>query len=206
MKRRQLRLLRAVSRIELLACDSEDSALARESELLKNIRPKFNRAGTWPGTRRFLLWRVPGAVGRVSPRGTLEIGVSEQALAGWQSHGPMGSSVITLRNVLARLLWRTAHPQWPLSKMPAGWWHGKLEAITEIAIGSASQEISQVLDRMFSETPEPAIEELAATVSQETSAFEKAAMALDLEWLITYLSKRAGRPVEPTIPGTEIRR
>src|SRR5438093_425553 len=41
--RRHLRLLRAVARIELQECADEPSALARESELLRSMRPKFNR-------------------------------------------------------------------------------------------------------------------------------------------------------------------
>src|SRR6266481_1825131 len=58
MPRRHLRLLRAVEWIELEECASESSALARESHLLRSLRPRFNRAGTWPGSPRFLLWRV----------------------------------------------------------------------------------------------------------------------------------------------------
>src|SRR5271166_2887513 len=48
MPRRHLRLLRAVERIELQECVDESAALARESELLRELKPKFNRAGTWP--------------------------------------------------------------------------------------------------------------------------------------------------------------
>src|SRR5882757_2838136 len=46
-KRRHLRLLRAVVRIEVRECPDELAALARESELLRELRPRFNRAGTW---------------------------------------------------------------------------------------------------------------------------------------------------------------
>jgi excinuclease ABC subunit C len=49
LRRRHLRLLRVVQRIELRPCDSEASALASESTLLRTLRPQFNRAGTWPG-------------------------------------------------------------------------------------------------------------------------------------------------------------
>src|SRR5689334_10755834 len=49
MPRRHLRLVRAVARIELQQCADEHAALARESALLRTLRPKFNRAGTWPG-------------------------------------------------------------------------------------------------------------------------------------------------------------
>ena len=185
MKRRQLRLLRAVSRIELLACESEDSALARESELLRNLRPKFNRAGTWPGPKRFLLWRIAGA--------DLEIAVSESAGSGWQAYGPMGSSVITLRNVLVRLLWGVAHP---VCNMPAGWWHGRFESPASIAINS--RDLVELLNQILSEAPEPAIERLLEMVSNAPQLFDKAAMALDLEWLITCVSKKTGRTVGMT--------
>src|ERR1041385_3990947 len=49
MPRRHLRLLRAVVRIELQKYPDEASALARESELLLALKPRFNRAGTWRG-------------------------------------------------------------------------------------------------------------------------------------------------------------
>src|SRR5258708_1497560 len=45
MKRRHLRLVRAVVRIQLLECADESGALAKESELLRALQPRFNRAG-----------------------------------------------------------------------------------------------------------------------------------------------------------------
>src|SRR3989442_15291991 len=57
MPRRHLRLLRNVARIELQECPDESSASARESEILRTVRPKFNRAGTWPAPPRFFAWR-----------------------------------------------------------------------------------------------------------------------------------------------------
>ena len=57
MPRRHLRLLRQVTRIELQECADEDAALKRESELLLELKPRFNRAGTWPGSPWFLAWR-----------------------------------------------------------------------------------------------------------------------------------------------------
>jgi excinuclease UvrABC nuclease subunit len=58
LRRRHLRLLRAVARIELQECASEASAIAREAALLRSLRPRFNRVGTWPGPLRFLVWRL----------------------------------------------------------------------------------------------------------------------------------------------------
>src|SRR6266550_1436992 len=57
MPRRHLRLVRQVARIELQEFPDESTALARESELLRTVRPRFNRAGTWPAPRRFFAWR-----------------------------------------------------------------------------------------------------------------------------------------------------
>src|SRR5215472_15766281 len=42
MPRRHLRMLRAIARIDLEECKDERSALARESELLLKLRPRFN--------------------------------------------------------------------------------------------------------------------------------------------------------------------
>jgi predicted GIY-YIG superfamily endonuclease len=73
LRRRHLVLLRAVSRIEIEECADELAALEREAELLRQLRPRFNRAGTWPGTPRFLLWRMTAD--------GLEVAVTEAAEA-----------------------------------------------------------------------------------------------------------------------------
>ncbi len=55
--RRHLRLLSQVARIDLQECADESAALAKEAELLLALKPKFNRAGVWPATPRYLVWR-----------------------------------------------------------------------------------------------------------------------------------------------------
>src|SRR5579862_411211 len=57
MARRTLRLLRLVRGITWEECADEAAALNRESELLVEIKPRFNRAGIWRGARRFIAWR-----------------------------------------------------------------------------------------------------------------------------------------------------
>ena len=109
MRSRHLRLLHTVERIELQTCDSESAALAKESALLRNLRPRFNRAGTWPGK--------PKWVGCRCTELRLEFSVSEQALTGWHSYGPLGTSAYVLRAALARLLWRVL----PEIGLPCGW-------------------------------------------------------------------------------------
>ena len=48
MARRHLRMVRHVSRIEFQLCANEADALRQEARLIRTLRPKFNRAGTWP--------------------------------------------------------------------------------------------------------------------------------------------------------------
>jgi excinuclease UvrABC nuclease subunit len=107
ISRRHLRLVNSVSRIELHQCDSEDSALAKESALLRNVRPPFNRAGTWPSAPHYLIWRMSAE--------TIALGVTRSVEPGWSFLGPIGSWAVHLRNALLRLLWCGLFPSgaWP---------------------------------------------------------------------------------------------
>jgi hypothetical protein len=136
MPRRHLRLLRAVARIEMEQLPNEASALARESELLRSLRPRFNRAGTWPGPPRFLSWRLTLA--------GLELAVTSEIAAGWSCCGPMGSGAFSVRAALARLLWCALRPERGLARMPAGQFAARYaEPVTIPLIDSSSHEPSQ---------------------------------------------------------------
>ena len=97
MPRRHLRMVREVARIEFQFCPSEAAALKRESKLLLSLKPRFNRAGVWPGKARFLVWR------QVEER--LEMAVTEVPETGWQRYGPLGGNARHLHGKLARMLW-----------------------------------------------------------------------------------------------------
>src|SRR2546425_2478686 len=94
MPRRHLRLLRNVARIELQECPDEPTALVRESELLRSVRPRFNRAGTWPAPRRFLVWRCVEE--------QLQLAVAEIPDADWRFYCPPWGAAFVLRARLAR--------------------------------------------------------------------------------------------------------
>src|ERR1043166_1957297 len=112
LRRRHLRLLRAIARIELQPCPDESSALAREAELLRALRPRFNRIGTWPGPPRFLAWRVTDA--------GLDLVVTTSVESGWLFHGPFRASASGLHAALFRLLWCAVHPGQGVLGMPQG--------------------------------------------------------------------------------------
>jgi predicted GIY-YIG superfamily endonuclease len=124
LKQRHLRLLRAVVRIEVRECADEMAALARESELLRELRPRFNRAGTWPGTPRFFGWRLSDS--------SLDLKITTTREEGWSFHGPVGAGALFLRSSLARLLWCALQPQQGLAGLPSGWFHGDRRNITII--------------------------------------------------------------------------
>jgi predicted GIY-YIG superfamily endonuclease len=111
MRNRHLRLLHTVERIEVQICGSESAALAKESALLRSLRPRFNRAGTWPGK--------PKWVGCRCSEMSFEFSVSDEALPGWDSYGVLGYSAYVLRAALARLLWRALQPE--IIGLPCGW-------------------------------------------------------------------------------------
>jgi predicted GIY-YIG superfamily endonuclease len=116
LRRRHLRLLRAIARIELQPCPDESSALAREAELLRALRPRFNRIGTWPGPPRFLAWRVTDA--------GLDLVVTTSVESGWLFHGPFRASASGLHAALFRLLWCAVHPGQGVLGMPQGSFDG----------------------------------------------------------------------------------
>jgi len=49
----------------------------------------------------------------------VEFSVSDEAMTGWLSYGPLGSSAYILRAAVARLLWRALQPE--AIGLPCGW-------------------------------------------------------------------------------------
>jgi len=182
MPRRHLRLLRAVERIELQECGDELAALAREAELLRSLKPKFNRAGTWPGKPRFLTWRGVGT--------TLELAVTETPDTGWQTFGPLGSSAIALRVVLVRLIWFAVYPEVGIVGMPAGWAKGSLENPTIIPCGNDAGKITERTGELFGGKAGVFCEWVRAQIGDNAHPFEKAAVEADLEFITDYFSRK----------------
>ena len=173
MPRRHLRLLRAVARIELEACADESAALARESELLRVLKPKFNRAGTWPATSRFLIWRRRDAA--------FELALTEQTESGWQALGPLGSVAPFLRAVVVRLLWRALRPDQSVSQMPAGWIHNQLAATVRLECGASCDETEANLRALFSGQPGRFCDWVTARAAGQYGPFDLAALAEDVD-------------------------
>ncbi len=175
MPRRQLRMVREVKRIEFLFCPNEASALAHEAKLLRSLKPKFNRAGVWPGKARFLVWRIRET--------RLEMTVVETPEPDWQRFGPLGGNAVQLQRTLMRLLWLALNPTRSLGDLPAGWAHGRFmdQAVLHCA-GSASQ-VATVLETFFWDQPDQFLEWLGSRFTARTIAFERAVIRTELEIL-----------------------
>lgn len=152
MAKRTLRLLPLVQKIEWEECPDELSALRRESELLLELKPRFNRAGVWKGPDRYLAWREAFE--------GVEIAVMDSPKDGWCCMGPRGSSMIHLHRALVRLLWCRLRHERGLYGMPAGWIGGKHGLVVLVPESCA-------------EARREALHSLQTLVSGDAEGFEK---------------------------------
>jgi predicted GIY-YIG superfamily endonuclease len=193
---RHLRLLRAVARIELQECADEAAALAKETELLLALKPKFNRAGTWPATPRFLVWRSDGA--------RLTLAISETPTAGWQAFGPFGSGIVHLRAALIRLLWFALNPSSGSTTMPAGWAHGRLGEIANISYTQSCEtdlhKVEMVLIPLFAGDNDGFIAWVCEQTKPLAHAHDLAMRDADLETVIQFMEAKARRTRPFVIP------
>lgn len=191
LPRRHLRLLRTVARIELQECHDESAALARESELLRELRPRFNRAGTWPGTRRFVAWRG-------TPTG-FELAVTVAVEPGWLFYGPMGAAAIPLRALLTRLCWCAIHPNCGLAGMPEGWFAGRLGKVATVPRNGAElwhlEELAAQLQALFAGHTHRFAAWIREQTAAQTHPFELASREADLEALNEFSERAAERLV-----------
>jgi predicted GIY-YIG superfamily endonuclease len=184
MPRRHLRMVRAVTRIDFEFCEDESAALRRESELLRSLKPVFNRAGVWPGKARFFVWRWTEEA--------LKLGVVDVPEIGWERFGPLGGGAHSLHGALARLLWLALNPRRTVVELPAGWARGEMPGLASIQCGNASAEVGRVLAALFWEAPEVFAAWLAERIGVPTHPFERAILEEDLT-AVTEFSARLAR-------------
>ena len=183
LPRRHLRLLSRAVRIEWQACPDEAAALARERELLLTLRPRFNRAGVWPAPPKSLAWRVA--------EGALELAIHAEPVEGWERHGPLGAGAVYLRAALVRLLWFALHTSRSVATMPAGWFHGRLPEVVRLECGWVKRaQVEEALTRLgglHGCDVEGFVTWL--NVSAELNAFDRRAVAADLETVTEFVGK-----------------
>jgi hypothetical protein len=180
MARRTLRLLRLVERIRWEPCATESAAISREAELLRSLKPRFNRAGVWAPKPRLLHFRV-------APAG-LELLLSEMPEKGWDVSMSLGGGGEFFRQSLVRSIWRLANPCLATSAMPEGWFHGRIPNPVLIPQPLAlNLNLTLSLKSLLTGTPYPFLELVKTSAQKCTIPFEIAAINADLETLEGFL-------------------
>jgi predicted GIY-YIG superfamily endonuclease len=181
MPRRHLRMVREVARIEFQFCPNETAALRHESKLLRSLKPRFNRAGVWPGKPRFIVWRMNGD--------ELELGITEIPEPHWRRFGPLNGSARPLHHALARLLWLTTSLK-SVVEIPTGWLQGRLPDTVTLRCEAQARDILAGLENYFWETPEIFLALLASRFVDRTYLFEQTVITADMETLQNFAQKR----------------
>jgi excinuclease ABC subunit C len=97
--RKTTRLIHTARRIEWQVCENETAACLLENQLIRTLRPRFNRAGTWPHSARYL---------RLSELAH-GIGVEMLPDAEGDSYGAFRGGATLALGAMARLLWYASH-------------------------------------------------------------------------------------------------
>lgn len=182
MPRRHLRLLRQVARIEFQFCEGEAAALKREARLLRTLKPRFNRAGVWPATAKFLAWRAN--------ENQLELVVADVPETGWARLGPLGSGAYHLRRSLACLLWLAMNPRAPANELPIGWLRGNFGPMVAVNSIDGAEKVVAELTGYLLDAPKQLVPWLQSQLSQRTHLFERALIEGELEPLKDFAARR----------------
>jgi hypothetical protein len=96
--RKTIRLIHTAARVDWETCVTEAAALVRENELIRTHRPRFNRAGVWPKSARFVIARDDG-------EGGLRLSLAGEPDAEAQCFGAFRGGVALAFAALGRLVW-----------------------------------------------------------------------------------------------------
>jgi hypothetical protein len=189
LARRHLRLLRAVTAIELQACVDESAALEREAELILELKPRFNRAGTYRPPPRFLNWRAAS--------GGLELVLAGEPQADFENHGLLQGGALYFHHALARLLWRGLQTELTLFSLPAGWIQGRMGMQAKIprtaANTNALDEAAPRIQALLRGETEAFSEWVRRRLGPLANATEIALCEEDLETVCHFVQRSAAR-------------
>ncbi len=184
MPRRHLRMVREVAGIDFDFCRNESAALAREAKLLRRLKPKFNRAGVWPGKAQFLTWRFVDHAAQFS--------VDEIPPLGWDRFGSLGGYAPRLHGAVVRLLWLALNPEAGFSQLPLGWARNRFALPVTIACGTRGAEIRLALGHLFWRKPEDFSAWLQSSINGNLPVFDQAALLADLEGIASVANSDRG--------------
>lgn len=192
LPKRHLRLLGLVTCIEVEICSDEASALAREAELLRSLKPRFNRAGVWIAPRRSLAWRFTDS--------HLALTVTTLDQTDWIFPTQGVSRTLGLRGSLSRLLWWALHPARGVGGLPLGWFGSVLPEIAEIPWGECREPIQNGFAVLGNGSAEPLCAWIQGRLVGFVDRFDGSALAADLTVLREWHARSGTGLLPPKAP------
>ncbi|MCC6233109.1 MAG: nucleotide excision repair endonuclease [Verrucomicrobiales bacterium] len=166
------RLIHTVRRIEWQVCASETEARLLENQLIRTLRPRFNRAGTWPASARFLKLTWQAAV--------TELTLGVQAVPEGESYGAFRGGVAQALAALARLTWYAGVGTTDPRQLPRPL-VGRAGIRCWTWSGTLAGELLPDLRTYLTGNGDPLVARLVSAVPEPSNEFERAFVAADFE-------------------------
>lgn len=116
--RKTVRLVHRVRRIEWSVCGTHDEALLMENELLRTLRPPFNRMNTWPNACLY----VGLGIGEES----LELRVGRERDAGFEWFGAFKPMCLAAHAAMVRCAYVVLKQPRAVTELPLGFVSGRM--------------------------------------------------------------------------------
>jgi hypothetical protein len=175
-----------VQRILWDECNDEAAALARESELLLALRPRFNTIGVFAAPGQFLGWRFDGE--------GLAFGLSS-SVADWPKRIGPWSRLRPVYRALLRLVWRALHRGAPWHAMPRSFALGPSPAGWTFCAGPGATDLLGAVAQGFEAYAEIGREDFPRwllAAAPVTSSFEEQWAAEDAATLVEFGGRLLG--------------
>jgi hypothetical protein len=170
--RKTIRLVHAARRIDWQICENEVAASLLENQWIQTFRPRFNRAGTWPYSARFL---------QMQERSD-ELRIRVCSEGGDECYGAFRGGVKLALAALARLLWYASHEANSVTVLPR-----RLcaeEGLADFSLGSSSiPRFLPALRAYLAGECADLLELLASCIPEPDAPFDRDYLTMQFEWL-----------------------
>lgn len=168
--RKTVRLIHAVRRIEWDVCETETAARLAENDLIRRMRPRFNRAGTWPRSARYI---------RVEEReGGFRLSLAAEV--GGECHGPFRGGPGWALAAMGRLLWLAWRVRADVAALPRRWVVCETVRVLELEHSEAPGWLPDVRQFLKGDN-DGLMARLVASMPPPTERFDQAYLAQQFE-------------------------
>lgn len=194
--RKTIRLIHDVRRVEWEICLTDTDARLREAELIRTLRPRYNRAGTWPKSARYVVLETRTDGFHLRLTGEPEA----------DCYGTFRGGVGFALTALGRLLALALHPGTTAADLPRHWISPESRRTCEITGAEAAAWIHDVR-QFFAGTSDALLARLLAAVTSEITAFGQQFVARQFAVLEEFYRRGpcVNRRLHEEIPGTGLR-